>query len=824
LEGDRGSAAVTTDSVNTEHVYALVVGIEKYKGGSEWDLNGPAKDALKFASWLLDRGVKPAHIQLFLSPLDKNVGVLGDAKAKGLNPFPADRNHIDSAIRSQLTSEGNRGDLLDVFWGGHGIITKTGATTRRLFFSDTDNINKWNLNFDSLVEALSTFVHGSGFKQQNFWIDACANTYYQGLYETIGAEAAASIFITNGEQGKAEQFVLLAAAEYEVATNESTEGTGRFSRAVLDELAGKSLLPDMKALAEQIKADFRERKQSEPVYKWLKVIGDEEVIDNLDQEIISKSVKQADVFQKITSEEICQALATTFPSKSLGKAIKGTITSQKDLEKLAQNALNLDLTFIVNVNQSLDDIIFDFVRYLNVEELIKPFIRHVICKKNNTVISQFVIDNLDFLLTCTRSNSSLEEVLRHKTNLLAIQDFNLVVKAFNDVFNQLKFSRKVIFSSLIESELNYIRITNIPKEVRLFILLDILISDYPFFSDNNEVTTLDKLDFYLNRDFAAVSTEIEQKAYLQIVFRPSALVGQVILIAYLSFEETHNNGQTELSDMIPIKYEQSKSTMENSSIKFSERNVMIQILKFIKNSLEEIDRRQRLGYQISAPLMIEFFLPFNYLFKKIDRWTSPFGVGTLRIPLGDRYKIVFRSYNRLIEAEYRVSLRRNWLTEIQANGSFACISQQVISEFHMFNDKAGLACFLHKSKKFREGIFSIALEKGIPIIMWFEPNQKTINHLCDDPNSCSNHLTQRRCLVSGGNQELQQCILARLIQASQRHSLNDLHAIYDSIEEIKNQVGSGGYFAILYDEPNRLSRLAGLFKDTNHETFSGINV
>ena len=112
-------------------------------------------------------------------------------------------------------------------------------------------------------------------------IDACANTYYQGLYQTIGAESAASKFSTNGEQGKAEQFVLFASAEYDVAINESTEGTGRFSKAVLDELQQKTLLPDMKAMVEQIKVNFRERKQSEPVYKWLKVRGDEDEDDRL---------------------------------------------------------------------------------------------------------------------------------------------------------------------------------------------------------------------------------------------------------------------------------------------------------------------------------------------------------------------------------------------------------------------------------------------------------------------------------------------------------------------------------------------------------------
>jgi hypothetical protein len=350
---------MTGDPINTENVYALVVGIEKYKGGSDWDLNGSAQDALKFANWLLDRGVKPEQIQLFLSPLDVNAGVLEEAKAKGLNPFPADRNHIDSAIRSKFTSKGNRGDLLHVFWGGHGIVTKTDATTRRLFFADTDNISKWNLNFNSLVEALSTFAHSSGFKQQNFWIDACANTYYQGLYETIEAEAAASKFITNGEQGKAEQSVLLAAAEYEVATNESAEGTGRFSRAVLDELQHKSLLPDMKALAEQIQANFLEKRNQPPVYWWISNAGNQRVIDNTkpsQRGVISLTPKQM--------KDLHQALLEAFPDES-------------DLEMLVQFHLQTRLNRI-SMAKNYDKVVFDVIQFVNSRGKIRDLIEGAI--------------------------------------------------------------------------------------------------------------------------------------------------------------------------------------------------------------------------------------------------------------------------------------------------------------------------------------------------------------------------------------------------------------------------------------------------------------
>lgn len=347
---------MTIDSINSEHVYALVVGIEKYKGGSEWDLNGPAKDGLNFASWLLERGVKPEHIQLFISPLDKNVGVIEEAKAQGLQPFPADRNPIDSAIRSKLTSEGNRGDLLHVFWGGHGFITKTGSTTRRLFFADTDNINKWNLNFNSLVEALSTFAHSSGFKHQNFWIDACANTYYQGLYETIGSEAAASKFITNGEQGQAEQFVLFAAAEYEVATNESVEGTGRFSRAVFDELAGKSLLPDLKALAEQIQANFREQQQLEPVYFWSKGRGYEEEDDrlNLKDVVVTQKRQSLGLAQQLKLQHLQSQLAKLQSNVQKIQAQIDTVLPTDILTKDAlENRLNLLFEEIEQVEQNI---------------------------------------------------------------------------------------------------------------------------------------------------------------------------------------------------------------------------------------------------------------------------------------------------------------------------------------------------------------------------------------------------------------------------------------------------------------------------------------
>jgi hypothetical protein len=287
---------MTSQPVQPANVYALVVGIEKYQAGSEYDLNGPANDAIAFTRWLLGQGVDPEHVYLFLSPLDKNRQVLLMAESLGLTPLPAIHDLISAKIRSRLTSEhGSGGDVLYVFWGGHGIITKTDATIRRLLFADTDDDTKWNLNVNSLVEALSTAAHGAGFDQQIFLIDACANAYYQGLSQTIQGEAAEVKFAASGEVDRGDQFILFASAAYEVAVNESgtgesDTGTGSFSKAVLTALQDQPLLPDMSAVTQQVQTVFLTQKKLEPVYWWRKLRGNEEERDNTGQSTVKGPV------------------------------------------------------------------------------------------------------------------------------------------------------------------------------------------------------------------------------------------------------------------------------------------------------------------------------------------------------------------------------------------------------------------------------------------------------------------------------------------------------------------------------------------------------
>jgi hypothetical protein len=263
--------SITKAAMNCDQVYALVVGIETYEIGPDYDLDGPAQDGLNFIDWLLSQGVLPWNIRFFVSPLAKNVVVRSQAEKLGIKTSPATRDAIDGYIREELITEQSKGEGLYVFWGGHGILTKTHSTTRRLLFADTTAENKLNLDVNSLVQALSTSAHGTGYRQQIFLVDACANNYYQGLYEIAQSEVAGQRYSATGEQNPAEQFVMFAAADYGVAINGL--GTGLFSSAVLAELQGQPLWPEMKALAERVKASFGEQNKPEPVYWWYQEDG-----------------------------------------------------------------------------------------------------------------------------------------------------------------------------------------------------------------------------------------------------------------------------------------------------------------------------------------------------------------------------------------------------------------------------------------------------------------------------------------------------------------------------------------------------------------------
>jgi hypothetical protein len=265
------------NGVSPQRTCALVVGIERYEAGGAWDLDGPASDAARFTSWLLSRGVPADRILLFLSPLeDKPPGVLLPA---GVTAVPAGREPVTSAITRTLPEW--RGDLLWLFWAGHGVLTRDDHL--RLFFADATTDDKRNLDLNSLLTALRSDRY-AGFARQIGVVDAC-QTYADRLQlaTTLPAET-----LPYGQPlpGR-EQFFLYAASPGQVAVNLSSARAGLFSQAVMAELVaagGDGWPPDMDLVAAGLDRRFSDLRasgrpdQTPTSFRWRPWAGGERVL------------------------------------------------------------------------------------------------------------------------------------------------------------------------------------------------------------------------------------------------------------------------------------------------------------------------------------------------------------------------------------------------------------------------------------------------------------------------------------------------------------------------------------------------------------------
>ncbi|MFB7935537.1 caspase family protein [Streptomyces sp. NPDC056049] len=252
-----------------ERTYALVVGAERYGAGPSWDLPGPAADARRFTAWLRGRGVPPAHISLLLAPLPGAGGPEVDVPEG-----TAGREAVQQVLTRRLPAL--EGDLLWVFWGGHGVTDPQGH--RRLFYADAGPDDRRNLDLDAWLTAFATDLV-PGFRRQIWLVDSC-QTFVEDL---MLARSLPQDLPPGGDRlpGR-EQFVLLASAPGQRAANDPVAQTGAFSRAVLAALSGAdgaAWPPDMGALAGTVLREFAGGGQR-PTSLWHRSwAGDEQRLD-----------------------------------------------------------------------------------------------------------------------------------------------------------------------------------------------------------------------------------------------------------------------------------------------------------------------------------------------------------------------------------------------------------------------------------------------------------------------------------------------------------------------------------------------------------------
>jgi hypothetical protein len=237
---------MTSEQIQPNRTYAIVVGIEQYAAGPDWNLDGPAHDARRFSDWLRDRGVPAEQIALFLAPLDANGALMnGNPAAQA-----ATRELIDQALIDHMPQR--EGDLLYFFWGGHGVMTADG--TRRLFYADASEHNMLNLDLNSLLTTMRSDTYAK-LPRQICIVDTCANYIEEwGLNTTLPG----TIF-PRGQPLPPQQFALVAGRAGDRAKNLDVQQTGLFTREVLTELAtapADQWPPNMDQLASRVQTRF----------------------------------------------------------------------------------------------------------------------------------------------------------------------------------------------------------------------------------------------------------------------------------------------------------------------------------------------------------------------------------------------------------------------------------------------------------------------------------------------------------------------------------------------------------------------------------------
>ena len=247
---------------------AILVGIEKYEAGENWNLNGPAHDVIRMAKWLISKKVPPENLTIFLSPLDNdnNRETIEQARElTGSEPAPATKSSIQDEL-SRLQRES--ASLFLFYWGGHGWVTLEGE--RRLFHADTQEGDERNLDFnDFLVTARSDYYRA--MRQQLFIVDTCAN--YMPHIKNPPRDQLGK----KEPMFSPEQFVLFAGKLGDRAKNLDSEQTGLYTRELLKELSdlppSKIWPPDMEVIAYLLKHRF-DKLRSEglaeqiPTYIW----------------------------------------------------------------------------------------------------------------------------------------------------------------------------------------------------------------------------------------------------------------------------------------------------------------------------------------------------------------------------------------------------------------------------------------------------------------------------------------------------------------------------------------------------------------------------
>ncbi|MFI8516910.1 caspase family protein [Streptomyces sp. NPDC085481] len=232
--------------------HAVVVAIEEYADGGDWQLDGPAADAARMMGWLVRRGMPEENIVLLASPLARNA--LNFAEFTRVDQRTADRATIRQVFREELREL--PGDWLWVYWAGHGLIM--GENKWGLLYPESRANDLDAVDAENLLSLLNTaHLPARRVRRATVIIDACRSALPPRMHvHARRPEPIAEESLTDVER---KVFLMRAAQLGSVAKNPG--GAGLFTSNLLGVLEehGRADAPiDLDAAWLALRARFEE--------------------------------------------------------------------------------------------------------------------------------------------------------------------------------------------------------------------------------------------------------------------------------------------------------------------------------------------------------------------------------------------------------------------------------------------------------------------------------------------------------------------------------------------------------------------------------------
>jgi hypothetical protein len=232
---------------------ALVVGIECYAAPAATKLQGPSKNAIQFARWLVQRqGVPAANVILIHNRSDAWDGdqsyfdLLADIKALGIESRDdPSRRAIAAAWQEELIKPPIENGTLWIYWSGHGVSLPPGRDV--VLCADVEERNPSFIYLGEFRDSLRSKAFFR-FPRQRIIVDACSEYMkLEALGFTKRREPDFFEHATDPEQVEINAVPMGSKARAE-------KGGSLFSRVLFTELGESKWPDDLKAFHQKITA------------------------------------------------------------------------------------------------------------------------------------------------------------------------------------------------------------------------------------------------------------------------------------------------------------------------------------------------------------------------------------------------------------------------------------------------------------------------------------------------------------------------------------------------------------------------------------------